>query len=60
MLYLVDEMYKQRDKTITIIFGKEIPYEMFDKRFTDAQWAENIKRHVYNMGKEKISLQFTV
>lgn len=60
MLFLVNEVHKQRGKTITVIFGKEIPYEIFDKRFSDAQWAEKVKRHVYEMGKEKKSLQFTV
>jgi len=60
MLFLVNEVFKQRGKTISVIFGKEIPYETFDKRFTDAQWAEKVKRHVYEMGKEKKSLQFTV
>lgn len=58
MLFLVDEMYKQRGKTISVIFGEEIPVETFDKRFTDAQWAEKIRRHVYNMGREKKSLKF--
>lgn len=60
MLFLVDEMYKQRGKTISVIFGEEIPVETFDKRFTDAQWAEKIKQHVYEMGKESRSLKFTV
>lgn len=60
MLWLVDEMYKQRGKTISVIFGEEIPYETFDKRFTDAQWAELIKKHVYKMGAEKKSLKFQV
>ena len=58
MLYLVNEVYKQRGKTITVIFGKEIPFETFDKRFTDMQWAQKIKEHVYRMGKEKQSLKF--
>lgn len=60
MLFLVDEMYKQRGKTISVIFGEEIPYEVLDKRFTDAQWAEKIKQHVYEMGKQKKSLKFKV
>ncbi|HEY4797749.1 MAG TPA: glycerol acyltransferase [Bacteroidia bacterium] len=60
MLYLVDEMYKQHDKTITIIFGKAIPFETFDKRFSDNEWAQKIKAHVYKMGKEKKSLQFEI
>lgn len=58
MLYLVDEMYKQRGNTITIIFGKEIPFDSFNKDLNDAQWAEKVKRHVYRMGKEMQSLKF--
>jgi putative hemolysin len=58
MLFLVNEMYKQRGKTITVIFGEGIPHEVFDKRFSDAQWAEKVKRHVYRMGKEKKSIKF--
>ena len=58
MLFLVSEMYKQRGKTISVIFGEEIPHETFDKRFNDVQWAEKIKQHVYRMGKEKKSLKF--
>ena len=60
MLFLVNEVFKQRGKTITVIFGKEIPYETFDKRYSDAEWAEKVKQHVYEMGKEKKSLEFTV
>ena len=59
MLYLVDEMYKQHGKTITIIFGKMIPFETFDKRFSDTEWAEKVKKFVYQMGSEKKSLSFT-
>jgi putative hemolysin len=52
MLYLVDELYKQRGKTIHITFGKPIPYETFDRRFNDAAWAAKIKEHVYNLETE--------
>ena len=58
MLFLVNEVYKQRGKTITVIFGKEIPCDLFDKRHTDAEWAEKVKEHVYEMGKQKKSLTF--
>lgn len=60
MLYLVDEMYRQYNKTITIIFGKEIPYTTFDKQFSDADWAQKVKRHVYKMGQERAVLKFEV
>ena len=51
MLYLVDEMYKQRDKVIKIHFGKPIDYKIFDKRFSDKQWAEQVKKYVYTIGR---------
>lgn len=53
MLYLVDEMYKQKNKTINIILGKPIPYTTFDKNFTDQQWAEKVKNVVYKLAKNK-------
>jgi putative hemolysin len=58
MLYLVDEMYKQYTNTITIIFGKEIPFETFDNRMSDSKWAEKVKVHVYEMGKKMESIEF--
>jgi putative hemolysin len=51
MLYLVDEMYKQFGKSIHITFGKAIPWETFDKRRTDPEWAVQVKHHVYQLGK---------
>jgi hypothetical protein len=48
-LFLVDEMYKFDGKPIKIIFGKPIPYSIFDKRFNDRKWAELLKQHVYNL-----------
>jgi hypothetical protein len=49
MLYLVDEMYKQRDKEIVISFGKPISYTIFGKQKTDFDWAQKLKRHVYTL-----------
>jgi len=53
MLYLVDEMYKQKNKTINIIVGKLIPFETFDKRFSDSQWAQKVKEHVYRLSSDR-------
>lgn len=47
MFYLVNEMYKQKNKTITIIFGKPLSPQTFDKRANDNEWAERVKEHVY-------------
>ncbi|MCR5014146.1 MAG: glycerol acyltransferase [Bacteroidales bacterium] len=49
MAFLVDEFFKQRDKTLTITFGKPIPYTVFDNRFTDAEWAEKLRCFSYNL-----------
>ncbi len=51
MLYLVNEMYKQRDKTIKITFGKPIPYQTFDKRMKNLEWAQKVREHIYNLEK---------
>jgi putative hemolysin len=59
MLYLVDEMYKQKSKTINIILGKPISYLIFDKRFTDQQWAEKMKQYVYSL-KNDADIDFKI
>lgn len=52
MLYLADELFKQRGRTIEIIFGKEIAYSTFDNSRNDKQWAEQVKKHVYNLATD--------
>lgn len=52
MAFLVDEFFKQRNKQLTITFGKPIPYQTFDRRFTDAQWAEKLRTFSYNLAKD--------
>lgn len=49
MLYLVDEMFKQKGKTITVHIGKPIPYSTFDKSKTPQEWAKWVKEQVYLM-----------
>jgi putative hemolysin len=51
MFYLVDEMFKQRGKPITLTFGKPIPYTLFDKSKTPTEWAEYVRGVVYGMRK---------
>jgi putative hemolysin len=52
MLFLVDEFYKYRGKSITITFGKPIPYGIFDSRRTDKQWADLLREHVYQLAAD--------
>ncbi len=51
MLYLPDEMFKQRGKKVHIIFGQPIPYETFDKRYNNMVWSEKVKNYVYSLGE---------
>jgi putative hemolysin len=57
MLYLVDEMFKQKDKEILIRFGKPIPYQFFDNTKKDVEWASYMKEHVYSLAVSLNKLQ---
>ena len=47
MLYLVDEMYKQRNNKIRVVFGKPISFKTFDKSKSPLDWANYVREHVY-------------
>ncbi len=47
MFYLVDEMYKQKGKTLTFIFGEPISWETFNNEKPPEYWSEKVKQHVY-------------
>ena len=49
MLYLADEMLKNRHKTFTLTIGKPIPWQTFDKSKTPSQWAQYVKDVVYKL-----------
>ncbi|MEI8005621.1 MAG: glycerol acyltransferase [Bacteroidota bacterium] len=49
MLYLADEMMKQKGQTINIVIGGVIPWQSFDKSRNDLQWAEFVKQKVYSL-----------
>lgn len=53
MLYLADEMFKNKHKTFTITIGKPIPWQTFDKSKTPTEWAEYVKEIVYAMTNEQ-------
>jgi putative hemolysin len=54
MLYLPDEMFKQKNKKITITFGEPVSYTAFTNEMTHQQWAERMKAHVYGIPKGKL------
>ena len=49
MLYLADEMLKNRHKTFKLTIGKPIPWQTFDKSKTPVQWAQYVKDEVYKL-----------
>ena len=49
MLYLVDEMYKNRHKTFKVTIGNPIPWETFDKTKKPVEWAQFVKEQVYKL-----------
>lgn len=51
MLYLPDEMFKNKHQTFTITFGKPIPWSSLDTSKTQKLWAEEIKKTVYSLNK---------
>ena len=49
MLYLADEMFKQKDKEISLVFGKPITWETFDKTRSALEWADWVKSKSYEL-----------
>lgn len=49
MLYLPDEMYKQKGIQLHLVFGKPVPHTFFDKSKTPAEWAEWVKSETYKL-----------
>ncbi len=51
MFFLVDEFHKQKNKEITITYGKPIPYQVFDKRKNKNEWANYLREFIYKLDK---------
>ena len=49
MLYLADEMFKNKNKTFTVTIGKPIPWQTFDNTKTLNEWAQFVKEIVYKL-----------
>lgn len=55
MLYLVDEVYKQKGKTIKLTIGSPISHTMFNNKKTPQEWADEVKKHVYSLKRSQSS-----
>lgn len=53
MLFLVDEMYKNRHESFRVTIGKPIPWQTFDKSRSPKEWAQWVKEKVYEQAAEK-------
>lgn len=52
MLFLADEMFKNKHKTFKIRIGKPISYTTFDKSKSPKEWAKYVQDVVYSMEGE--------
>lgn len=53
LIFLPDEMFKNKNSNFTIIFGDPIPYTFFDDSKTITQWAQYVKEKSYSLAKIK-------
>ncbi len=51
MLYLPNEMFKQKGMHLVITFGKPIPWRSFNSSKSAEEWAADVKKQVYEMGR---------
>ncbi len=51
LIYLPDEMFGYRGKTITIKVGKPIPFETFDKSKHINEWVEYVRSKTYKLAE---------
>jgi putative hemolysin len=49
MLYLADEMFRQKDKEIRLVFGKKIPWQTFDRSRSALEWADWVNAKSYEL-----------
>jgi putative hemolysin len=49
MLYLPDEMFRQKEKDISLVFGEKIPWQTFNHSKSATDWAEWVKSRTYEL-----------
>ncbi len=50
LFFLADEMYRQKNKTISVIFGKPVSFKTFTTDKNHQMWARWVKEKVYKLG----------
>jgi 1-acyl-sn-glycerol-3-phosphate acyltransferase len=51
-IYLVDEMFRQKNRKIDIVIGEPIPYQTFDKSRTLNEWALFVRNQSYALAEQ--------
>ena len=49
MLFLADEVFKNRHKTFKVKIGKPIPWQTFNNERKPAEWALWVEKKVYEL-----------
>lgn len=52
LIFLPDEMFKNKGETFSITIGEPIPYTRFDSTRNTKQWAEYVKERTYSLSGE--------
>ena len=52
MLYLAHELFKQKNKSMTVVIGEPIESTTFTKERSDKGWAQWLKSRVYSLSKQ--------
>lgn len=52
MFYLADELFKQKGKTLKLTIGKPISYTTFSKGKNQQEWADEVRRRVYDLSNK--------
>jgi putative hemolysin len=55
LILLPSEMFKKRNKTIKVKIGNPISYKKFDKTFSHFEWAQKVRKHVYDLKDNSIT-----
>jgi len=59
LFFLVDEMFKFRNRTIKFYFGKPIDFSTFDKKYSMEVWVQKLQNFVHFELKKNINAIFT-
>jgi len=49
MLFLPDELFKQKNRAFSVTVGKPIEWQTFERDLRPVQWAERVKETVYKL-----------